>query len=224
MSDEASYNPNDSAFLLSRSLDEELTEEEQQRLDEALAQSASLRADAERLRVLDRLVKRWGARRAALDFEGHAALILAQATAGDDADALERVDQLIARWGSTEVAFDADRFTSAVMNRVALESGWEKQRVWIFRLGAPLAAAAAIVLAVIGSVWWGAQREAVCRIEFDRRVAMVDASTDVAEPRSAVVSFDRTPIEPVVQAADGISFGAVGSSALAEVYRESPPL
>jgi hypothetical protein len=224
MLDEDSYNPNDPAFLLSRSLDEELTAEEQERLDAALAESASLRAEAEQLGAVKRLIRRWGSEPPSLDSETHAALIIAQAATGDDADMLEKIDRLIDRWGSAEPEFDADRFTAAVMGLVSRGSGSKKRQAWVFRLGTPLAAAAAIAIVVISSVWWAAQREVVCRIEVGRRVAMGGASASANGGRSTIVSFDRTVVEPVMEAHGEMSFGAVGSSALAEPYGESPPL
>jgi len=221
---ETPYNPNDPAFLLSRSLDDELTDDERRRLDEALASSPSLQAEAEKLRALDRLIKHWGAQQAALDLDHHAALIIAQTAGDDDADKLKKVDQLIERWASKNVLFDADRFTAVVMDRVAQELDREMRRGWIFRLGAPLAAAAAVVFAVIGGAWWGSKPEAVCRVEFGPRVAMVTAPTDMTVTPSAMVSFGRAPVEPFAETSTGISFGTVGSSAPVAMPGESPPL
>ena len=223
---EAPYNPNDPAFLLSRSLDEELSDEEQQRLDKALASSESLRSEAMQLRAVDRLVTRWGARPAKLDFEHHAALVVAQAVDGEDIKTLRKVDQLIKRWGSRGVLHDEERFTAAVVDKVARESMRTTRRGLVLRLGAPLAAAAAIVFAVTSGVWWPSYPEAVCRVEFGSSVTALALHTEVGGGPGAIVSFGRAPIDEVASSPvqGGISFGTVGSTPPTALPGESPPL
>lgn len=223
--DDASYNPYDPAFLLSRSFDEELTEDEQRRLDEALASSPSARREAEELRALDRLIRRWGAEEVALDWENQRHLIVAEASSEDDAEALGKVDALIERWGAEVVAFDEERFTESVMKQVASEPG-RKWRGLILRLGAPLAAAAAIAVAVTIGIDRPAPRNPVSLIEFDLHLAMVDLRTTQTGTPTAVVSFSRLPVEVGEEHTDEtvMGFGFVGSTAIMTLPGESPPL
>ncbi|UCC31362.1 MAG: hypothetical protein JSU86_03615 [Phycisphaerales bacterium] len=223
---EASYNPNDPAFLLSRSLDEDLPDHEERRLDEALASSESLRSEAMQLRAVDRLVRRWGARPAGLDHEHHAALVVAQAAGGEDVEALRKVDQLIERWGSRGVPYDEERFTAAVIGKVARETGRTSRRGLVFRLGAPLAAAAAIAFAVIGGVWWPSHRQAVCVVELGPIATALAPHTNADGGSGAIVSFGRAPIGEVTGSPvqRRISFGTVGATPPAALPAESPPL
>ena len=115
---EKPYNPDDLAFLISRSLDEDLTEDEQRRLDRVLEESETLRLEADRLCAVDRLVKRWGARPVELDWEPFAAPGRARAVAGDDDDDLHKIDDWLRRWGDRRVAIDEERFAEAVMTRI----------------------------------------------------------------------------------------------------------
>ncbi len=222
---DATYNPDDPAFLLSRSLDEELTEDEQRRLDEAMASSPPARQEAEKLRALDRLIRRWGAEKVALDWENQRHLIVAEASSEDDAEGLGKVDALIERWGAEVVPFDEDRFTASVMKQVASEPG-RKWRGLILRLGAPLAAAAAIALVVTIGIDRPASRNPISVIEFGSRLAMADPRTTPIGAPTAIVSFGRLPVEVGEVHADEavMGFGAVGSTAMMTLPGESPPL
>lgn len=223
---EAPYNPNDPAFLLSRSLDEELSDEEQQRLDKALASSESLRSEAMQLRAVDRLVTSWGTRPAGLDFEHHAALVVAQAVDGEDIKALRKVDQLIKHWGSRGVLHDEERFTAAVVDKVAREFRRTTRRGLVLRLGAPLAAAAAIVFAVTSGVWWPSYPKTLCIVELGPSATALALHTDADGVPGVIVSFGRASIGEVAGSPvqRGISFGTVGSTPPAALPGESPPL
>lgn len=223
---EASYNPNDPAFLLSRSLDEDLPDHEQRRLDEALASSESLRSEAMQLRAVDRLVTRWGARPAGLDYEHHAALVVAQAAGEEDVEVLRKVDQLIERWGSRGVPYDEEQFTAAVIGKVARETGRTTRRGLVFRLGAPLAAAAAIAFAVTSGVWWPSHPKTLCIVELGPSATALAPRTNADGGPGAIVSFGRAPIGEVAGSPvqRGISFGTVGSTPPFARPGESPPL
>jgi hypothetical protein len=224
MNDEP-YNPDDPAFLLSRSLDERLSDDEQRRLDEALASSPSLRRDAEELRALDRLVRRWRREQVALDWDNHARLVAGEASLEPDAAALQKVDAWIQRWGADVVPFNEERFTASVMKKVAREPG-RKRRGLIFRLGAPLAAAAAVGFALTIGLWRPVPAEPVSVVRIGTRLAMAGARAGAAGTPKAVVSFGRAPADGgSSQAAPPMmALGAVGPAAPMPTTGESPPL
>lgn len=226
---EAPYNPNDLAFLLSRSLDEELPESERQKLREALAASEALRAEAEQLRALDRLVKRWGQRTVELDWEHHAALAKAQAAADGDAEKLGRLDTLLDRWAGQPVGFDEERFTAAVMAKVRSE---RKRRTWqavIFRLGTPLAAAAAVVFAVTATLWWKPATEPTYTIEIGPPPAMAAQASSAGDVPEAVVVFGQMPADKAANVvssgrrSSAISFIAIAAARVIVGAGEIPP-
>ncbi|HNQ24119.1 MAG TPA: hypothetical protein PKK06_13615 [Phycisphaerae bacterium] len=156
---EPQHNPNDPLFLLSCSLDGELTPQEQQRLAEALARSPQLRAEGEQLGRVDHLVRAWGECDTNVDADALTAEVRAfladeAAEAGDQTVQKEssRVDQLLHRWAAPQVAFDEARFAAGVLRRLVQEQRLRMVRRWVIRLGTPLAAAAVIALAFISRV------------------------------------------------------------------------
>ena len=151
---EVPYNPDDPIFLLSRSLDEELSGAEREKLDRALASSGALRAEADRLRRLNELIQRWGERPVQVDWVNHAAHTKARLIDDGQAEKLEKVDQLLGRWASQTVSIDEEAFTAAVMASVRAERKTPSWHSVVFRLGVPLAAAAAVVFAVVGTSWF----------------------------------------------------------------------
>lgn len=235
---EPQYNPDDPLFLLSRSLDEDLPEPERSAeggLDKALAASASLRAEAEELRALDRLIMRWAGQPAELDWEHHAALIIAQAEGNEDADGLEKVDRLLEHWGRRSVSLHAEAFTADVMAKVAPKRGriiWSSPLFRLVRLRA-LAAAAAVVLAVTGVLWFTQSPEPFVYVAYEPQAATrAGSSRTEGVPRGAgrtsrvVVSFARTPVyeEAPSWAESGISFGSLGSTVEHTWTGEIPPI
>lgn len=210
MMSEQPCQPDDPAFWASRALDGDLSPEEQKRIEEALAASAELRAEVEQLRTVDGLVKRWGRDRAELDWATYTKLVHAQIEAGEEN--LDTVDRLLERWGSEPVEFDEGAFTGAVMAAVRSEQRRTPRRNLIFRIGAPLAAAAAVAIAVSGWFWARAPRDA--------------GGPDVVPSQRLVVLFDRTPVAEITDMveAPGISLIAMGASPMTEGIEEAPPL
>lgn len=204
------YNLDDPLFAVSRSLDEDLPEDERRKMEEALAASESLRAEAEALRATDRLVKRWASTPAELDWRRHAELIEAQAT-GEESKELEKVDHLLGRWGRTEPLLDEDAFAAAVMAKVRSEGRRSMRSSLLFRLGAPLAAAAAVAIAITGSLWLRPSSEPTTYVAY---VSSYSSDQVHLDRRSVgVVSFVRTPVEPdAMVVPTGMSFGSVGSA------------
>lgn len=223
------YNPDDPAFLLSRSLDEKLTKAEQQQLDQALASSEALRTDADRFRRLHQLINRWGAKPVDLDWEHHAALMEAQLIGTSDADKLGKIDQLLGQWASQTVSIDEGAFKTAVLARVRAQ---RKTKPWhrvIFRLGVPLAAAAAVVFAVTGILWNGPDARSKLTIEIGPSLVMVTPSDHDADLLEPVVMFgqeeDSQEVTKVSSArtSSGVSFIAIGASRIGVGAANVPP-
>lgn len=199
-------------FLLSRSLDEDLTDGERRRLDAALAESASLRAESDALRAVDRLVRRWGERSIELDWPTHERLI--RASVQEDAS-LAEVDELVARWGRTEVSCDDAAFVDGVMERIAAESGVRRtlrMPRW-YRIGVPLAAAAAIVFAVTARQWFTAPSP-VCDVSYGTSPGIESNDAAIGKPPRLVVQFTQVSQERRVPAPIGMSYGSVGAEPL----------
>ncbi len=231
---ETGYNPDDPAFLLSRSLDEELSGDQRERLERALAASESLQAEAEQLRAVDRLVKAWAAKPIELDWDHHAALACAQPESEEDSEDLCKVDRLLDRWGARSAPVDAEEFTAAVLARVRGSRGRRSRRGLIFRLGAPLAAAAAIGVVLTGRSWLAPPAKPVCQVVYESMIATRAAPHDLqaaagAGERTApvaVVAFNRTPVASVTEMSGpvGVSLGTIGSAPLVGFAGGSPPL
>jgi len=222
---EIPYNPDDLAFLVSRSLDEELPEADRRRLDDALASSESLRGEAEQFRNLARLVQRWAAEGAELDWEHHHALISAQAAGEDDSEASRKLDGLLARWGASVVPLDEKKFTNAVMTRIDPRRARKIGRRLVFRLGVPLAAAAMVALALTGRLWFGPPPASVSQVVFGKRAATTAGLTSAAALAVAVVSFAREPVDVTTRIASaGMSFGSAGATPLPVMPEDAPPL
>lgn len=218
------HNPNDPAFLFSRSLDEELSESDSKRLEEELASSAVLRAETDELAAVDRLVKRWGLWKVDLDWENHAKLLSAEATG--EAEGLGEIDSLLGRWGADEVELDWERFTGAVMTEVKRLRHPRPGRRLIFRLAAPLAAAAAIVIAVTGTYWQVSTVQPIAVVVIGAQVESGAIGSGSVGAGRAVVRFARASAGSSVgpPATPGISFISVGSEPMQAWNEECPPL
>lgn len=141
------YNPDDPLFLLHRSMEGDLSDEEQALLERLLAESPELRAEAERLRALNSLLDRWAAP-AETDVEAIARYVAAELES--QSPELQAVDRLLERWALSTVQFDVDRFARRVQGMLLTETRRSGAGRWMLRLGLPLSAAAAIALAMIG--------------------------------------------------------------------------
>ncbi|MBI4719310.1 MAG: hypothetical protein HY763_16055 [Planctomycetes bacterium] len=223
---EAPYNPQDPLFLLSRAMDEALTPEEQQRLDAALAADPSLHNQADRLREAQELLGRWGAAQPVPEIDWAAFAETVAARAGDPADeGLAAVDRLLVRWGARRAVVDDVRFTAAVMKRVRSRERRTVGRTLLFRIATPLAAAAAIVLAVTTGFWPAGKQTPRSRVTIERVVVGGSRAPLNSDQRVAVVSFDRTSGGvPAVPGVPGISLASIGASPVDDGSAEAPPL
>ena len=222
---EERFNPNDPAFLASRSLDERLSPGEQAVLDEALASSESLRAEVGKLGALKQLIQGWGADDVEVDCENYQTLIHARAHSEEYSEDLDKVDQLLSRWGRKDPCLDADVFTASVMARIHRIEGGRWSRRLIVRVGVPLAAAAALLFVLTGGPWLLPAGRPVCRVVYGAAVGSSGAPRGLkpaaqgeehAAPTSVVV-FDRTALASAAHSGDrvAISLGVVGSGPLA---------
>jgi hypothetical protein len=217
MTDQA-YNPNDPEFLMSRDLDQDLSENERRRLQEAADHSPALRAQAAQLCRLDQLLRRWGDSTHEAGSRDLAPTIVAR-LAREQAESPE-IDRILTRWAATDVNVEND-FASAVMARLRAE---RRQPVWsrrVLRIGAPLAAAAAIAIAVTAGLWSPPEPKAVVRV-----VIREAAYEPAPAPSRVVVSFVRRIAEPDLRVAAraDVSFMTVGTSWPDDPSSEVPPL
>lgn len=214
-------NPNDPAFLASRALDESLPAAAKARLDEALDASEDVRSLAMQMEAVDRLVKKWGRQSPDIDWACHEKLIKARVEAIGEEDQLHGVDDLIAKWASPP-PIDEHRFESAVMNRIRRERPAIRRRI-LFRIGVPLAAAAAVAIVATGMLWPSLSTQPMVQVDIGPPKQF--ASSDAARTAVAFVSFDRTPrLRDITERRPVLSFLAVGSGPSSRMMEESPPL
>ncbi len=213
------YNPDDLAFLVSRSMDDDLSPAERLRLADALSLSESLRAEVSKLKAVQRLVGQWGQESFDVDWKHHAALISASAASSED-ESLGKVDSLLSRWANRSEV-DAIDLTAGVLSRIHSERRGVNWHGTMWRLGVPLAAAAAIALAVTATTWFPS-RVPVCLVTFGPSSEAAITSESVME--SQVVSFARSD-EPTTPFATMpvIGFATIGVEA-APSGEESAPL
>ena len=219
------YNPTDPEFVVSREIDGDLSEDERRRLDEALAGSASLRAQRDKLRALDALVSKWAKRHADLDWETHGRLVGADLTGETDDGKLKEVDRLLDGWSRRTESVDSDAFATAVMARIAPQRKRPMLRRMIFRLGVPVAAAALLAVGVTARFWFAASLEPVTRVTIRQPVYMQTATDSGAAP-IVVVSFARTATgaSGAAQGSPGISYMTLGAEPLVGSWDYSAPL
>jgi len=210
------YNPTDPEFLLSRSFDETLSDDEQCKLDEALDRSETLRTEGEKLRAIGRLIKRAGTQPVDTDWDRFAASV-DQACQAQEDGTRGKIDTLLGRWGKREAQVDWDRFAAGVTARIGRHRTKRSYRQVILRLGAPLAAAAAVALAVT----------AYFSVTAATRVSVVSyqqAWTETESVSVSRVSFSRQPAaeDPTVRSVRGIGFSVVAATPLVDYAEESP--
>jgi len=218
------YNPDDPAFLISRALDDDLPETERRRLDEALAQSESLRTEALKFEAVDRLVQRWGRRSVELDWRSHAALTQASAAEGTGETGSRKIDDLLRRWGGRSDEVEAVDLTVGVLARIRGERRRATPQRYLLRIGLPLAAAAAIILTATTTTWFAPAPQPICRVAIgpsSRETTGVAPETGSA----VVVSFARpTEVLAASPRAPSIGFATIGVEPIGAGSEESAPL
>jgi len=218
---DASYNPNDPEFLASCARDSELPDAAQDRLDTHLRGSERLRVFASDLGNLDDLIGKWANEKVELDWEAHAALIEARIDGDIDEEALASVDSLLERWGTHTPEIDEGRFVSEVSRRVSASRPTHRTRRLIFRIGAPLAAAAAVALVTTAWLWDRSVPHPFVQVSYGM---LGDRPANATLRSGASVRFDRSPREHDVN--DGravVAMIAMGSSPLGGAHQEDVP-
>jgi len=218
-----SYNPSDPEFMASRSLNEELSKDEQRLLDETLASSDALRAEADYLRKVDALVKSMAEDKVELDWHTYTRLVQARVAEEHDALRDKRLDTLLAEWSGPGVEVDQEAFAAAVMAQVEARGSRARPRNLLFRVGLPLAAAALLALSVTAVLWSQAERSPVNIVHLSSQLTVADAAD--AATSDLVVSFRRRPPEDYSVEMDscGISYMTVGAIPFSDGYAEAAP-
>ncbi len=221
MNGNENINRNDPLFLVSRACDGDLTSAEQTRLDELLAASPEFRIEAEKLRAVAQLVIGRRTSQPQIDWKLGADLVLAQIE-DEDSD-LAGVENALQAWGTRTPQYDPAALTHAVMTRIA-PAQQRKRSAWrvIARIGAPLAAAAAVVIAVTATWFSPVANDPM----FATPVTLVRigpaASIGASDSSVSIVTFSRMADRPAA-GDEALSFGymTLGSSPIAQV-EESP--
>ena len=140
---------NDPLFLVSRGFDGDLSASEQIRLDQLLNASPELRVEAGKLKAVAQLVKSRGTDLGQVDWKLHEKLVLAEIEGAESE--LADVDSLLRKWSRKGPQYSEHALADGIMALIA-PAGERKRSAWrvVVRLGAPLAAAAAIPI-VVGS-------------------------------------------------------------------------
>lgn len=215
------YNPNDLAFLLSRGLDGDLSAEERCRLDDVLSQSESLRSEAAKFESLGRLIDRWAKKPVEVDWKHLAALTAASAGSAED-KRLGKVDDLLLRWRNQNVGIEALDLTGSVLARIHSERRGVNPYRLVWRLGVPLAAAAAIVLAVTATTWFAPARNPICEVAIgpSRNAAVAERRME----SRVVVSFVQSSDAAAIYTPPAIGFGTIGVEQVVSAGEEGSSL
>jgi len=223
---DAPYNADDPGFLLSRSLDERLSEGDRLRLDEALAADANLADEASALRRTDALLKRIGREAVGVDasvFEATIAARVAEAAEERAAD-LEGVDDVLGRWAKQSPTYDEQALATSVMlevRRSKVSPFWQRT---VGRVGVPIAIAASILFAVTLPLWVPFLAKPVAVVQYGAMVSGNGGRERVVE--SSVVVFVTAASGDAADCADrtSVAFLSVGSEPVDEASEEVPPI
>ena len=217
MSRHENINSNDPLFLVSRDLDGDLSAAEKSRLAEVLAGSNKLQKDAEALRVVSSLVSGRVTDEAGVDWLHFEKLVMARVAEADENST--QVDQLLSRWAAREPVYNEGHYAGQVLTRIATAKKPNVSWRLVARLGAPLAAAAAVVIAVTAT--WHAPISMVNLAP----VAVVEIGPSRLGPGDGVsiVSFSRST-ERDVHFEETVSFGYMTLGASPSTQMEEAPL
>jgi len=216
-----SMDHHDPLFLVSRSLDDDLSAAESSALDAALAASAELRVEAAQIADAQGLVNRWSMSIPAIDTTGLNQRVMSAVHEEASHRELADVDAALRRW-SQPVEFDDAAFTSGVLKKLQEERTRQRMRL-VYRIGAPLAMAAAVALVVTSGLWFSPTP--VVNVVIGPHSDSLSSADAVRDAGQAVVTFVRDPVEDrlVRRSAPMVSMVSVGSDALAG-GEEFPPL
>jgi anti-sigma factor RsiW len=187
--------------LISRRLDGTLSASELSEVSAALAADPRAEATARAYANLDRLLAGWRALPEGLDWSGFRSEVSHRIT--DESD-LAATDRLL---GNSAVRREAAaghtlQFRPARPRRSSLE--------WFARVGAPLAAAAAIAIMTTAWLWRGVPKPPMPGQDPAQPIVVVELDTPSPSSQSAIsFAFVETPVEPanpVEEDTDGSAF------------------
>ncbi len=203
-----SYNPNDPLFLVSESIDDMLSPETERALRVSLDASDQLQAEAVQLKRVAQIITRFAARKPTLDWDAHAEKILARIADQCSDDSLDEVDQTLVAWGQRDIDDATPDLATTVLKRAHAQTNrnadpnrsghndrsdrndrGSRYKIfhipWLAKVAIPLAVAAAIVLAVIPSVWNQPTMAPICVVNIHPQHKAVTDSKAI-KPRSDV--------------------------------------
>lgn len=215
-------NPKDLLFLVSRSLDGDLSYAEQAELDLALAASVQLRDEADKLRVVAGWVKDRAVRVVQIDWDSQAKLVLAEIAESEPDDSVEAA---LKRMAAREPQYDPSALITAVMEQIA-PARRRTHFAWrtMARIGVPLAAAAAIVWAVTATMYSPVKPLSGISMAIPKVVVEIGPAFSNTDKPVSVVMFAK-PTERTAQAVDddalSLGYMTLGSAPIAQI-EESP--
>ncbi len=211
--------------LLSEQLDGTLDADERLVVERAREQDASAAASAERYRRLQELLAQWRPLTDDVDWPAMARFTSERVAEAADEAEYQRVDRLVEQWADSLPEVDWDRFKVRVASAVRQEAvslgrnvlpdavstehhgrrlRWTKRAKWMATVGVPLAAAAAIVIAV----WWPGAVDPLTPGDGGQSPLVFVALEAPRSVGKVLIDFDRSagPGEgPVAGGADGTS-------------------
>lgn len=225
---EAPYNANDIEFLLSRGLDEVLSDADRARLSAATAEDRKLAEEVSRLRRLSALLRRFARDQVDVESSGFEqrvrTLIEGNVTPVRSADG-DRVDQLLRRWGDESPNVDEGAFAGSVMREVRRSAVASPRWGRTLRvLGVPMAIAASIVFTVMLPLWFSSAARPVAVVEFGAR--FVGSARAQGGALESDVVYGKASAPDVVARAErsGVAYLSVGSDPMEPTSEEVPPI
>jgi len=205
-------NADDILFQVSRRMDGDLSESERCALERALAESPSLLAEAEKFQALDDMLKTSARSTVEIDWTHHAKWIQANVESIREAHDLSGVDRLLSQWTRPVPMADADAFASGVLQRIRGEKRLSIGR-YLWRIGAPLAAAAALFFALTTTHWPGGAKEPTLFVAIGPQIAAPVVGSPSAGEEKNVVSFERIAAAPPTIDESFVGLSVVGVAA-----------
>ena len=198
-------------------MDGDLSDAERAQLEQLLSANESLRREAAELQKVGGWVFACRQSQPQIDWKSHAKL--AQAAIDAESD-LAGVDHLLSRWGGQVPLYDERALVKGVMARIAPARQAARARWrYVARLGAPLAAAAAIVVALTAN-WQEPVMPKAVPITEVRVGPVATNSTD-----DLVVSFAQALVIAPSKAGgntETIGYMALGAGPISQPQEESP--
>lgn len=220
------YNPQDPAFLASRSLDEVLSDADAERLQAWLQASPQAERMFEEWRTVDAAVKQRCGDVVEVDETAFVESVLGRiAEQHDHTD--EALDAALRTWRDDRVELDDAAYVDKVRSRLGARDNRTAYRPFLHSIRRPLAAAAVVALILTGGWWLAFSSRPVVEVSFERMAAHTNTSIrETAHARTdRVVIFDRTTPTPTARppSEPGVAFAVIGIDDPGEAFN-APPL